>query len=60
MVGCSNDELFRRRAMIPLAYLLILVDYLSHNGIGLMKPTVRAGAPTSSFAHHCSLYLPFG
>jgi hypothetical protein len=37
--------LFRYRAMIPLMYLLIVVDYLGHKGVGLMKPIVRvAGA----------------
>jgi hypothetical protein len=35
--------LLRYRAMIPLIYLLMVIDYLAHKGIGLMKPIVRAG-----------------
>jgi len=41
--------LFRYRAMIPLMYVLILVDHLGHKGIGLMKPIVRDGASSGSF-----------
>ena len=41
--------LFRYRAMIPLMYVMIVVDYLGHKGIGLMKPIVRIGTPPGSF-----------
>ncbi|MHB8077883.1 MAG: hypothetical protein ACYDIE_01335 [Candidatus Krumholzibacteriia bacterium] len=41
--------LFRYRAMIPLMYVLMVVDYLGHKGIGLMKPIVRDGASSGSF-----------
>lgn len=44
--------LFRYRAMIPLMYVLILVEYLGRIGIGLMKPIVTVGTPpgaTGSF-----------
>jgi hypothetical protein len=41
--------LFRYRAMIPLMYVLILVDYLGHKGIGLMKPIVHIGTPAGSY-----------
>lgn len=36
--------LLRYRAMIPLIYLLIVIEFLAHKGIGLMKPIERAGA----------------
>jgi len=39
---------FRYRAMIPLMYLLIVAGHLGQQGIGLMKPIVRVGAPTGS------------
>jgi hypothetical protein len=42
---------FRYRAMIPLMYLLIVVDQLGHKGIGLMKPIVRTGTPTGVFVN---------
>ena len=35
--------------MIPLMYVLIVVDHLGHIGIGLMKPIVRDGASSGSF-----------
>ena len=41
--------LFRYRSMIPLMYVLIVVDYLSHKGILLMKPIVRVGTPSGGF-----------
>lgn len=41
--------LFRYRAMIPLMYVLLVVDYLGHKGIGLMKPIVRVGTPSGGF-----------
>jgi hypothetical protein len=41
--------LFRYRAMIPLMYVLLVVDYLGHKGIGLMKPIVRTGTPSGSY-----------
>jgi len=41
--------LFRYRAMIPLMYVLIVLDHLGHKGIGLMKPIVRIGTPSGSF-----------
>jgi hypothetical protein len=41
--------LFRYRAMIPLMYALIVVDYLGHKGILLMKPIVRVGTPSGGF-----------
>ena len=41
--------LIRYRAMIPLMYVLIVVDYLGHRGIGWMKPIVRIGTPSGSF-----------
>ncbi|MFI5179796.1 MAG: hypothetical protein ACHQPI_00185 [Thermoanaerobaculia bacterium] len=40
---------FRYRAMIPLMYLLLVVDYLGHKGILLMKPIVRVGTPSGGF-----------
>ncbi|MBZ5522316.1 MAG: hypothetical protein LAP21_08765 [Acidobacteriia bacterium] len=41
--------LFRYRAMIPLMYVLRLLEYLGHKGIGWMKPIVRAGTPSGSY-----------
>ncbi len=41
--------LFRYRAMIPLMYVLIVVDYLGHKEILLMKPIVRVGTPSGGF-----------
>jgi len=41
--------LFRYRSMIPLMYVLIVVDYLGHKGILLMKPIVRVGTPFGGF-----------
>ncbi len=43
--------LFRYRAMIPLMYVLIVVDYLGHKGIGLMKPIVRVGTPSGIYVN---------
>jgi hypothetical protein len=37
--------LFRYRAMIPLMYVLILVEYLGRIGIGLTKPIITVGTP---------------
>ena len=45
----STLALFRYRAMIPLMYALLVVEYLGHKGIGLMKPIVRAGAHPGGF-----------
>jgi hypothetical protein len=39
---------FRYRSMVPLMYVLLVVDYLGHRGILLMKPIVRTGAPGGS------------
>jgi hypothetical protein len=41
--------LFRYRAMIPLMYVLLVVDYLGHQWIGSVKPIARIGASTGSF-----------
>ena len=35
--------LFRYRAMIPLMYLVLVVQYPCHKAIGWMKPIARAG-----------------
>jgi hypothetical protein len=35
--------LIRYRAMIPLMYVLIVLNWLAHKGIGMMKPIVRTG-----------------
>ena len=43
--------LFRYRAMIPLMYVLLVVDYLGHKGIGLMKPIVRVGTPSGIYVN---------
>jgi len=37
--------LVRYRAMVPLMYALLVVQYPAHKAIGLMKPIVRAGDP---------------
>jgi hypothetical protein len=42
---------FRYRAMIPLMYVLILVDFLGHKGIGLMKPIVHVEASSGSYVN---------
>jgi hypothetical protein len=42
---------FRYRAMIPLMYVLIVVDYIGHKGIGLMKPIVHAGTQSGSLVN---------
>ena len=36
---------FRYRAMIPLMYVLILVEYAGRLGVGLAKPVVTIGTP---------------
>ena len=36
---------FRYRAMLPLMYLLILVEYLGRVAIGSVKPIVTSGTP---------------
>jgi hypothetical protein len=43
--------LFRYRAMIPLVFVIIVVDQLGRKGIGLMKPIVRVGTPTGVFVN---------
>src|SRR5664279_6241177 len=35
--------LIRYRALIPLLYLWLVVDYLGHKGIGYLKPMSRTG-----------------
>jgi len=41
--------LFRYRAMIPLMYVLITLNYLGHKGIALMKPITRNGTASGSY-----------
>jgi hypothetical protein len=41
--------LIRYRAMIPFMYLLIVLNWLAHKGIGMMKPIVRAGASPGQY-----------
>jgi hypothetical protein len=41
--------LLRYRAMIPLMYVLLVVDYLGHKGIAWMKPVVRTGTSSGSY-----------
>lgn len=41
--------LVRYRAMIPLLYVLMVVEYIGHKGIGWMKPIARVGPPSGSF-----------
>jgi len=36
--------LVRYRSMIPLMYLVLVVQWLAHKGVGLMKPIARDGA----------------
>jgi hypothetical protein len=43
LVVFSVLALVRYRAMVPLIYLVIVIEYLAHKGIGLMKPIARAG-----------------
>ncbi len=38
--------LLRYRAMIPLMYLLIVMNDIGHKAIGLIKPIARIGAPS--------------
>ena len=40
--------LLRYRAMVPLLYLLVVVDYLAHKAIGVMKPVAHVGGATAS------------
>jgi len=40
--------LIRYRALIPLLYLLIVVDHLAHKGLGLLKPITHVGHSTGS------------
>lgn len=35
--------LIRYRALVPMMYLMLVVDYLAHKGIGWMKPIARNG-----------------
>jgi hypothetical protein len=38
--------LVRYRALVPMMYLVLVVDFVAHRGIGLMKPILRdAGHP---------------
>ena len=41
--------LIRYRSMIPLMYVLIVLSWLAHKGIGLMKPIVRAGTSSGHY-----------
>jgi len=41
--------LVRYRAMVPLMYVLLVVDYLGHKGIALMKPIVRTGTSSGGY-----------
>ena len=45
MGGLFALVLFRYRSMIPLMYLLILIEYAGRIGIGAMKPIVTIGTP---------------
>jgi hypothetical protein len=36
--------LVRYRSMVPLIYLVLVVQWLAHKGVGLMKPIARDGA----------------
>jgi hypothetical protein len=43
LVVFSVLALVRYRAMVPLIYLVIVIEFLAHKGIGLMKPIARTG-----------------
>jgi len=49
--------LFRYRSMIPLMYVLIVVDYLGHKGILLLKPNVSVGTPFEGIVKSYSFAL---
>ena len=40
--------LLRYRAMIPLLYVLLIVDDIAHKAIGVMKPIAHTGGMTAS------------
>jgi hypothetical protein len=48
-------SLLRYRAMVPLMYVVIVVDHLGHKGINLLKPIARA--PGTSHGSIVSLAL---
>ena len=41
--------LIRYRAMIPLMYVVIVLNWLAHKGIGLMKPIARTGTSSGHY-----------
>jgi hypothetical protein len=41
--------LIRYRALVPLMYLVLVVDYLAHKGIGWMKPILRDGTHVGGY-----------
>jgi hypothetical protein len=43
--------LVRYRAMIPLMYVLLLVEYLAKKWILLVKPIVRTGTSPSAYVN---------
>jgi len=43
--------LIRYRSMIPLMYVLFLVEYLAKKWIQLVKPIVRTGTPPASYVN---------
>jgi hypothetical protein len=45
----SVIALIRYRTMIPLMYVLIVVEWVAHKGIGMMKPVIRAGSPPGHY-----------
>ncbi|HEY2050266.1 MAG TPA: hypothetical protein VGH03_13060 [Caulobacteraceae bacterium] len=42
--------LVRYRAMIPLMYLVLVVEFLAHKGVGIWRPIARIGGSAASFA----------
>jgi hypothetical protein len=49
--------LARYRGMIPLMYVLIVIDQLGRKGIALMKPIVHVGTPTGFFVNAAIIAL---
>ena len=51
--------LVRYRSMIPLMYLVLVVQWIAHKGVGLMKPIARDGAHMGGYVTLAVFALSF-
>jgi hypothetical protein len=48
LVLLSVLALVRYRAMVPLMYLVLVIEFLAHKGVGIWRPIARTGGSSAS------------